>query len=206
MDKDDDFAAMVQEDIKRELALAPDKLEYLRNKVIEKRDLDQEITELEELLSKKKIARRNMEREVLPTLFLEAGVPLLGLDAKGNQPACTYELKEYYYANISAEWEESRREDGFECLEKMKLGDLIKNNIEVNFGRGEDKISKKVQAALKKLKVPFTIKRKVQWNTLTSAVKEHYENDKPLTDTQIRLLGADVGYIVKLKPPKRERK
>lgn len=202
----DALDTMMQEDAKRELALAPDKLGFLRKKVVEKRDLDQSILDLEEVLKQKKIERRTMEREILPALFLEAGVPVLGLDAQGNQPACTYELKDYYHASISSEWDEGRREDAFELLEKLKLGDLIKNVIEVPFGKGENTKFKKCMAAIKKMKLPFSVKRAVHWGTLTTAVKERYEDKKPLSDEQLRKLGADVGYVVKMKAPKRERK
>lgn len=206
--RSDDLDAMMMEDVKRELKLAPDKLQYLRKKVVEKRDLDQTINEMEEQLKDKKKERRTMERLTLPILFLEARVPLLGLEAEGNQPACTYELKDYYYANISNEWDDAVREDAFELLENLKLGDLIKNVIEVPLGRGENKIAKKVIAALKKLKVPWGISRKVQWNSLTAAVKERYESEppKPLSDTHLRMLGAEVGHIVKLKPPPRNKR
>lgn len=206
--RSDDLDAMMMEDVKRELKLAPDKLQYLRKKVVEKRDLDQSIAELEEQVKQKKKERWTMERLTLPTLFLEARVPMLGLEAEGNQPACTYELHDYYHANISAEWDENVREDSFELLEKLKLGDLIKNVIEIPFGRGEHSLFKKTLAVIKKLKLPYSVARKVQWNTLTSAIKERYESNppKPLSDAQLRMLGAEVGHIVKLKPPPRNKR
>lgn len=186
-------------------ASKPDKLDFLKKHVIAKRELDLQIESSEEALKRLKEERRRYEFETLPELFLQANVPAITIGADGNMPAATYECKPHYYANISAEWEPERREQGFACLRAKKLDDLIKNKLTCQFGRGQGAAAKKAMAALRKLKVPFENSQAVAWNALTAAVKEIYEGGKELSDTEKRLLGATAGYVVKLKVERKQR-
>lgn len=200
----DELEAMLLADASAK-ASKPDKLDFLKKHVNEKRDLDLEIEGVEERLKKLKEDRRKMEYETLPELFLEAGVPSITLAADGNRPAAVYECKPHYYANISAEWEPARREEGFALLRTKKLDALIKNKFTVQLGKGEGEKAKKLETALRKLKLPFDKSQAVPWASLTAAVREIYENKQTLSDTEMRLLGATAGYVVKLKTERKKK-
>jgi hypothetical protein len=191
------LAAMV-----REHARPPseDKLDRLRAKVRSARDLELEIRSLSELARSKSKELGEIKSKELPDLFQETGVKEITLEREGNNPAYRAELKPYYHANIGADWEEERREAAFSWIEKQGHGDVIKTLIVVEMPRGSRKLAKQVEAALRKLKVPFTSEKGVPWNTLTALVRELIEKHK--TTPPLDTLGAHVGVVVQISPVK----
>jgi hypothetical protein len=177
-------------------------LERLRERVKRVRDLDLEISDLFATLKSKTNERTEILQKKLPDMMQEARVPSIGLAPEGNAPGVDAQLKPLYYANISADWEDERREAAFKLLTKLGLADIIKNLITVELGRGTAKQQKAVVAALRKLKVPFECRKGVPHNTLTAWIKERYTNGEPLSQDELTTLGATVGHIVVLKPRK----
>lgn len=179
---------------------APDKLDKLRDAVKQYRDLSMQEADLEKRLDSVQRQLADMTKRTLPDLLDEAGVPDITIEAEGNMPAYSAKVMNYYHANIRADWPKEKRNAAFDWLDKHKAGDLIKTVFTVELGRGEIKAAKKVQAALKKLKVPFDRERTVPWSTLTSFVKEQIEERQ--TTPPLDVLGAEVGKVVKVKPKK----
>jgi hypothetical protein len=191
----------MMEDVRRP---SETEMEKLRQTVRRKRDLELEIQDIEERLKGKRDEVRQMEGDVLPALFMEVGVDHVGIPAEGNIPGYDARLKPYYRANISGDWDEERQSAGFQLLEKLGAGDMIKTVIEVRVGRGQAALANKIIEALRKLGAEFTARRGVPWNSLTAFVKERYQRGAPMGDADLRALGATVGTVVRLTARKED--
>src|SRR4249919_3390502 len=85
--------AEVEQDMQ---APAPsDKLEIIRDKISEVRDLDYQILSLETQLSEMKRARRDLIFDKLPSMFMQIGLNHIGIAAKGNLPAYDAKLTDH---------------------------------------------------------------------------------------------------------------
>ena len=59
-------------------------------------------------------------------------------------------------------------------------GDLIKNNLSVSFGKGEDADAVKLKESLEKQGLVVDQKQDVHWQTLRGFVKEQIEKNKTI--------------------------
>jgi hypothetical protein len=173
-----------------------DKLDQLRAAIRDMRDLSLEIADNEAILKILKSRFNQYERELLPSLFADAGVDKLGLEAEGNLPAYDAKAKPYYHASIAAEWPLERQAQGFNWLIDNGHGDVVKTVISVEFGRGEIARATALKELLLAQGLSYNEKLGVQWNTLTKLVKELIETKHSMPP--LDLLGADVGRVVKL--------
>ena len=101
----------------------------LSDQVVKLRNLEDKISQAEENLNKLKQEADIISGEVIPTMMQEMNISTLKL-ADGS----AVEVKPVYGASISAE----RKEEAFNWLRTNGLGDLIKNEVTVSFGRNED--------------------------------------------------------------------
>ena len=104
-------------------------IKSLANQVKKLRDLEDQIKADEQALKDKEKEKDRISGEVIPTLLSEMGLSSLKL-ADGS----AVDVKPYYSANISLK----NREAAYNWLRQNGLGDIIKNEISVSFGRGED--------------------------------------------------------------------
>jgi len=81
--------------------------------------------------------------EVIPTMMAEMGLSHLKL-----MDGSSVDVKPNYSANISI----ANREKAFNWLRENGLGDIIKNEISVAFGRNEDKCQRKFSTYLLEIK------------------------------------------------------
>jgi hypothetical protein len=137
----------------------------------------------------------------LVEVFTAAGATSIELAAEGNLPAFTARLKPYYKANISAEWDDERRERGFKWLTDNEAGDLIKRAFTIEFGRTEGAEAERLRAVLEQLELSYNEKLAVNHQTLTAWFKERVEKRLPLPE-QLEVIGAQRGQIVEVKPVK----
>lgn len=214
------LAAAVKRD---RTAPAEDSLERVRVILRTARDKDREVNDLETRLKEVKAQVLELKQKTLPDLYDEVGIDNLGLPAEGNLPAYDCKLENFYHANISADWEEEKRQAAFSYLDDLTVaevipgkknkdgspatrqvsanaGDLIKTTYTVLLPRGNRKKALDVEKALQKLGVDIVSKLEVPWNTLTAWVKEQVE--KHNTTPNLEVLGATVGRVVKLKERK----
>ena len=101
----------------------------LSNYVIDLQKLEEEITKEEALLKQKKERADKISAEVIPEIMESMKLKTLKL-----QDGSAIEVKEVYSATIPV----ANREGAYQWLRDNDLGDLIKNEITVSFGRGED--------------------------------------------------------------------
>lgn len=177
-----------------------DKLDALRATARRLRNKRAEITSLDERLSEAKAEAKLIETKELVDLMAEVGVDKVGLPAEGNYPACDAELRPYYHAVISADWEPERRQAAFAWLDSAGHGDLIKTAITILIPRDDRAMAVSIQHYLEQCNVVHTVLLDVPWNTLTAFVKEQVE--KYHRTPPLETLGATVGQVVKLKARK----
>ena len=141
-------------------------LTSLADQVKKLRDLEDQLKVDEETLKDKKREAKKISGEIIPTLLSEMGLASLKL-ADGS----AVEVKPYYGANIS----EKNREAAYNWLRSNGLGDIIKNEITVSFGKDEDnKATTYVNLARGQGYQP-TQKLKVESMTLKALVQERIE-------------------------------
>ena len=146
-------------------------LTSLADQVKKLRDLEDQLKIDEETLKDKKRAAKQISGEIIPTLLSEMGLASLKL-ADGS----AVEVKPYYAANISLR----NREAAYNWLRSNGLGDIIKNEITVSFGRNEDNKAAEYANLARGQGFEPTQKLKVEPMTLKALVRERIENNKDM--------------------------
>jgi hypothetical protein len=106
-----------------------DAAKSLSDKVLELKDLEDEIQNAEESISKLKEKARILSQVEIPAMMHEMHITKLKL-----KDGESVEVKPFYSASIPPE----KQEEAFTWLRNNGLGDIIKNDITVTFGQGED--------------------------------------------------------------------
>ena len=106
-----------------------DAAKSLSDKVIELKNLEDEIENAEESLSKLKEKARYISNVEVPQMMEEMHITKLKL-----KDGESVEIKKIYGASITPDNEEQ----AFSWLRNNGLGDIIKNDVTVTFGRGDD--------------------------------------------------------------------
>ena len=106
-----------------------DSAKRLSDKVLELKDLEDEIANAEESLKKLKEKAKVVSSVEIPAMMDDMQITKLKLK-DGEQ----VEIKKIYGASIPKDHQEA----AFTWLRNNGLGDVIKNDITVTFGRGED--------------------------------------------------------------------
>ena len=145
------------------LSLA-DQVERLEN-------LNQEIEKKEKDLKQRKKDLEHLSGEVIPTMMSEMGLAHLKLS-----DGSTVDVKPNYSASISI----ANREKAFNWLRENGLGDIIKNEISVSFGRNEDNKAADYANLAEERGFQPTQKLKVEPMTLKALVRERIEAGKEM--------------------------
>ena len=197
-----DIPAAVLLDAEHPPAAPPATLEKVRAELAAQRDDQQVLADLE-ARRKETQARIDKRRfDTLPALLMAAGTDQVGLPAAGNLPAYDARLKPYYRANIAAEWPDERRQAAYDLLEAKGGGDIVKCVVSVEFNREELETARALAQQLSAAGLFPTLKRAVQWNTLTAWFREQVEAHHGFTGAEMEALGATHGHQVELKERK----
>ena len=148
-----------------------DNLDSLATQVKKLQNLENEIIADEESLKNKKKSLQHVSEEVIPTLLNEMGLSSLKLT-----DGSSVDVKPYYAANISA----LNRDAAYGWLRSNGLGDIIKNDITVSFGRNEDNKAAQYANLARGQGFQPTQKLKVEPMTLKALVRERIEAGKAL--------------------------
>ena len=135
------------------------------------RGLEDQVKIEEQALKDKKKEIERISGEVIPTLLSEMGLSSLKL-ADGS----AVDVKPYYAANISV----TNREAAYSWLRSNGLGDIIKNDITVSFGRNEDNKAAEYANLARGQGFQPTQKLKVEPMTLKALVRERIEAGKTM--------------------------
>ena len=143
----------------------------LANKIREMQAIQKDIEQNEKYLKQRKQDLEQVSGEAIPTMLTEMGLSYLKL-ADGS----SVEVKTNYSATITL----ANKEKAFNWLRENGLGDIIKNELTVSFGRNEDNKAAEYAELAKGQGYQPTQKLKVEPMTLKALVRERIEGGKPL--------------------------
>ena len=132
---------------------------------------DDRIADIENDLKMMKKKRDHISGEVIPTMMSEMGLAELKLHDGSHLKVSTS-----YRATIT----EANKEMAFNWLRENGLGDIIKNEISVSFGRNEDNKAADYAELAKGQGFQPTQKMKVEPMTLKALVRERIEAGKEM--------------------------
>ncbi len=155
-----------QEDINK-----TDDAHLLSAQVYKLKNLEDELTSREDELKKLKKNIELISGEVIPTMMQEMNISTLKL-ADGS----AVEVKPIYGASITAD----KKEEAFNWLRNNGLGDLIKNEVTVSFGRNEDNKAVEYAVLAQGKGYQPVQKLKVEPMTLKALVRERIESGKDM--------------------------
>ena len=143
----------------------------LADKIKQMQGLQKDIETNEEYVKQKKKELDHISGEVIPTMLSEMGLSFLKL-----QDGSSVEVKTNYSATIT----QANKEEAFNWLRQNGLGDIIKNEIVVSFGRSEDDKAAAYAELAKGQGHQPTQKLKVEPMPLKALVRERIEGGKEM--------------------------
>ena len=146
-------------------------IDKLANKIKQMQIIQKDIAQNEEYLKQRKQELEQISGEAIPTMLSEMGLSYLKL-ADGS----SVEVKTNYSATITL----ANKEKAFNWLRENGLGDIIKNELTVSFGRNEDNKAAAYAELAKGQGYQPTQKLKVEPMTLKALVRERIEGGKSL--------------------------
>ena len=161
-----DFEKDQQEVIKK-----TDNIQSLADQVERLEQLQRSIENQEESLKSSKKKLEHISGEVIPTMMSEMGLSHLKL-----MDGSSVDVKPNYSASISV----ANKEKAFNWLRNNGLGDIIKNEISVSFGRNEENKAADYANLAQERGYQPTQKLKVEPMTLKALVRERIEAGKEM--------------------------
>lgn len=183
-------------------------LEELKTLVKSARALEKRIENGEALLKDLKGQDEKLLTDDIPQKMQELGIPYIALEKSGNEPGFVATNRPFYAASLAKPKKADQpdpRPEGFEYLEEIGHGDLIKQVVAYQFPVHTDpelihkfveeanelvvSVMKKTNVGTKKkpkwvakklkLEIPFpTVERSVHGGTLTAWLKRQVEQEK----------------------------
>ena len=148
-----------------------DNIQSLADQVEKLEALQTRLEIQEENIKNTKKQLDHLSGEVIPTMMSEMGLSHLKL-----MDGSSVDVKPNYSASISV----ANKEKAFNWLRNNGLGDIIKNEILVSFGRNEDNKAADYAALAEERGFQPTQKLKVEPMTLKALVRERIEAGKEM--------------------------
>ena len=145
--------------------------ESLSEQALKLKAMEKDLADKEDEIKKLKKDIDVISGEVIPTMMQEMNLSSLKL-ADGS----SIEVKPVYGASIPP----AKKEEAFNWLRNNGLGDLIKNEITVSFGRNEDNKAMAYATLAQGQGYQPTQKLKVEPMTLKALVRERLESGKEM--------------------------
>ena len=146
-------------------------IQSLADQVERLNTFQKEIETQEEALKQKKKDFEHLSGEVIPTMMAEMGLSHLKL-----MDGSSVDVKPNYSASITI----ANKDAAFQWLRDNNLGDIIKNEISISFGRNEDNKAADYAALASERGYQPTQKLKVEPMTLKALVRERIESGKEM--------------------------
>ena len=162
---------MILKKIKTEVLDKTTNINKLADKIKELQAHQQQLAVQEDAIKQKKKDIEHLSGEVIPTMLSEMGLSFLKL-----QDGSSVEVKTNYSATIT----QANKEAAFNWLRENGLGDIIKNEISVSFGRNEDNKAADYAELAKGQGLEPQQKLKVEPMTLKALVRERMEAGKEM--------------------------
>ena len=139
-----------------------------------KAELDVELAEAD--LKNKKEQFRKLSEEIIPARMTE-----LGMTSTEMSDGSKVEVVEYIQARIPVR-DEEKKAKWHQWWEQNGLGDLLKNEVTMNFGRGEDQQAKQLEETIRNMGYIPQVKVSVPWNTLEAALVKWHQDGNNVPD------------------------
>lgn len=149
--------------------------------------LEQKVKELDDLLKQTKELHKQVSQVDIPEALAE-----LGLSEFKLKDGTKLTVQQFYSASIPKD----RVDEALAWLRVNDHGDLIKNTVAVDFGRGEDEVAKDLKDSLALKGLSYTDKTGVHPQTLRAFVREQVESGQNLP---LDLLGVFIGQKTVIK-------
>ena len=149
-------------------------------------DLDQQVKDAEQHLKDLQYRKRTVDEEDIPSLMEELGVQSLTVD--GNKVS----IDKF----VSARIPEERKEEAFNFIRSLGEGDIIKNEVVVSFGMGQDNVAGAVLDDLSKQGLNPAQKTHIHPMTLRTWCKNRIEANQEI---DFDVFGLYVGNRAKIK-------
>ena len=154
-----------------------DAAKSLSDKVIELRNLEDQIKNAEDSVSKLKEKQKTLSQFEIPTMMEEMHITKLKL-----KDGESVEIKKIYGASIPVD----KQQEAFTWLRDHDLGDIIKNDITVTFGRGEDNKASEYATLAQGQGFEPVQKIGVHPQTLKAVVRERLESGQEMPSDIIK--------------------
>ena len=151
---------------KQESLTSIDDGKALSSQVVKLKNLEDQIKDTEDYLKKLKSEMNYISGEVIPNMMQEMNLKTMKL-ADGS----AIEVKPVDGASIT----EAKKEEAFKWLRDNDLGNIIKNEVTVSFGRNEDNKASDYASLAKERGFEPVQKLKVEPMTLKALVRERIE-------------------------------
>ena len=148
-----------------------DSTKTLSDEVIKLRNLEDQVKASEEHTRTLKEKARELSQVVIPQMMKEMNITKLKL-----KDGASIEVSNFYSAKIILE----KQEAAFNWLRSNGLGDIIKNDVTVTFGRGEDNKAMAYATLAKGQGYEPVQKIGVHPQTLKAVVRERTESGQDL--------------------------
>ena len=162
----------------------------LSDQVTKLQSLEDEIDEQEKKLKELKRNQELLSGEVIPTMMTEMNISTLKL-ADGS----AVEVKPVYGASIPV----AKKEEAYTWLRENGLGDLIKNEIAVAFGRNEDNKAMAYATLAQGQGYEPIQKLKVEPMTLKALVRERLESGQEMPSDLFNVFAGNRTKITRSK-------
>ena len=167
-----------------------DNAKALSDQVTKLQVLEDEIVEQEKKLKELKRNQELLSGEVIPTMMTEMNISTLKL-ADGS----AVEVKPVYGASIPV----AKKEEAYNWLRKNGLGDLIKNEVTVAFGRNEDNKALAYASLAQGQGYEPVQKLKVEPMTLKALVRERLESGQEMPSDLFNVFAGNRTKITRSK-------
>ena len=153
------------------------------------KDLDQltiDINEKEEELKSLKLQKHKMSTEQIPAMMDEMGVQRLDVEN------LSVSLKPLINVSIPP----TRRDEAYQWLRDNGLDDIIKNDVIMSFGKGEDNMAGDIMYELEQRGMHPEKKTHIHSMTLKAFIRERVEKGLPI---DLDLFGAFIARTADIK-------
>ena len=154
--------------------------------------LEELIESMEETIKINKENLRRLSGEIIPEKMAE-----LGMTATEMYDGSKVQVVEDVYVSIPKDPEKSKA--CYEWLEDNGLGDIIKNQVGMSFGKGEGDKAKALESQIKEMGLIPEVKVSVHPSTLKATIKKWHEEGKSVPDNTFSLFIGQKTKITKKK-------
>ena len=167
-------------------------LESVAELLREQLKLEELIESMEETIKINKEALRKLSGEVIPAKMSELGMTATEMNDGSKEQVVEDK-------NVSNTKDPQRSQACYEWLEDNGLGDIIKNQVGMSFGKGEGDKAKALEEKIKEMNLIPEVKVSVHPSTLKATVKKLHEEGKSVPDNLFSLFIGQKTKITKKK-------